>query len=260
MPTITLLDKFYGSNSATIFQDLYSSLVEGLEVQLQFRGKTDRGWIQVDISGNDTPIALNLFEQEIGLAPCFFDELHKFSVVKGRIFSSNKKSDELHVDLGIVSPKPCDAIISETDLWAQLADGKQIPFQELVKLFCLYNNVPVEVKLTENVNPNRSTVKAVLSDKQVSLFHDWVGSRFDRLVILGSHFSKVEQVIQWSRHARDIIKIESLGVLEQVVLCKLGTDAVGLIPKIGRYIKSAVLVPFSPKKIIQKIGNQPFDE
>jgi hypothetical protein len=50
-----------------------------------------------------------------------------------------------------------------------------------------------------------------------------------------------------------------LGVLEQVVLCKLGTDAVGLIPKLGRYLKSAVLVPFSPKKILEAIGRSSFD-
>ena len=54
------------------------------------------------------------------------------------------------------------------------------------------------------------------------------------------------------------IKIESLGVLEQVVLCKLGTDAVGLIPKLGRYLKSSVLVPFSPKKIVAVLGSQSF--
>jgi hypothetical protein len=50
-----------------------------------------------------------------------------------------------------------------------------------------------------------------------------------------------------------------LGVLEQVVLCKLGTDAVGLIPTLGRYFKSAVLVPFSPKKILEVVGSQSFD-
>ena len=185
MPTITLLDKIYGPNSAEIFVKQYSKLVEGLEVQLQFLGKTDRGWIQLEISGNDTPIALSLLEQKVGFAPSSLDELHKFSVVKGMIVSINNETNEIYVDLGIVYPKPCDAVISEKDLRAQLTDGKQIPFPELIKLFCLVKNIPVEVKLTEDVASTCSTVKAVLSDEQISSFGDWVGSRFDRLIILG---------------------------------------------------------------------------
>lgn len=261
MPTITLLDKIYGSNSVESFENHYSSIVEGLEVQLQLKGKTDRGWIQLEVCGNDTPVALSLLEQKVGLAPSSLDELQKFSVLKGRIVSLDKKSKELHVDLGIVFPKPYDATISEKDLQAQLADGKQVPFQEMVELFCLHNNFSVEVKLSENVNQNSSTVKAVLSEGQISLFRGWIGSRFDRLIIIGARFSKVERALKSSRHFRDVIKTETLGALEHAVLCKLGTDAIGLIPKIGRYMKSSVvLVPFSPKNIIKKIGHQAFDD
>jgi len=261
MPTITVLDKIYGPNSVASFEKHYSNLIEGLEVQLQFKGKNDRGWIQLDVSGTDTQVALNLLNQKVGLAPSSLDVLQKFSVLKGRIISLDKKTKELHVDLGFAFPEPCDATISEKNLQAQLTDGKQIPIEEIVELFCLFNNVPVEVRLSENVKKNCSTVKAVLSESQISLIQGWVGARFDRLIILGSRLSKVEQVIKWSKVFRDIIKIETLGTLEHVVLCKLGTDAVGLIPRIGRYMKSSViLVPFSPKKIIKKIGSGAFDD
>ncbi len=260
MPTITLLDKIYGSNSVASLKNSYSSTVEGLEVKLQLKGKTDRGWIQLDVSGNDTPVALSLLEQKIGLAPRSVDELQKFSVIKGRIVSLTQKSKELQVDLGIVSPKPVDATILQKDLQAQLTDGKEVAFQELIKLFCLFNNFPVEVKLMEKVNKNGSTVRAIFSEGQISLFRGWVGSRLDRLIILGTSRSKVKIAVKGSRIFRDIITTESVGALEHVVLCKLGTDAVGLIPKLGRYFKSSVvLVPFSPKKIIKKIGNQAFD-
>ncbi|MEJ2125909.1 MAG: DUF2110 family protein [Candidatus Bathyarchaeota archaeon] len=261
MPPVTLLDKIYGSNSVATLKNYYSNIVEGLEVQLQIIGKTDRDWIQLDVSGNDAPVALNLFEQKIGLAPYSVDELQKFSVVQGRVISLNEKSKELQVDLGIVSPKPCDATISQIDLQAQLTDGKHVTFQELIKLFCLFNNVPVEVKLMQNVDQKASTVKAILSEGQISLFRDWVGSRLDRLIILGTKDSKVKRALKGSRVFRDIITTESLGALEHTVLCKLGTDAVGLIPKVGRYLKSSViLVPFSPKNIIKKIGNETFDD
>ena len=259
MPTVTVLEKRYSSGSPEIFEKLYSSLIRGLEVQLRFYGTTDRGWIQLDVSGKDETAALSLLECEVGLAPASYDAMKKFSVLQGKVVSS-KSEEYLYVDLGLSSPEGYDAVISEKSLRAQLADGKEAPFRSLVELFCLYNNLPLEVKIAGDIEDEGMTVEAGLSEKQLNLFRSWVRSRFDRLIVLGSLFSDVEHAVNLSRHSRDIIKTESLGVLEQVVLCKLGTDAVGLIPKLGRYLKkSAVLVPFSPKKIIETVGSQAFD-
>ncbi len=259
MPTVTVLEKLYGSGSPETFEKLYSNLISGLEVQLRFAGTTDRGWIQLNVSGEDETVALSLIDREIGLAPASLDDIEKFSVMKGKVIFSSKSEEELIVDLRFSSEKPCDAVVSEKRLRAQLADGKEVPFRSLVALFCLYDNVPIEVKTVGDIDGKSETVEALLSETQLSLFRRWVRCRFDRLIVLGSLFSDVERAVKLSRHSRDIIKTESLGVLEQVVLCKLGTDAVGLIPKLGRYLKSAVLVPFSPKKIIEEIGSQAFD-
>ena len=38
-------------------------------------------------------------------------------------------------------------------------------------------------------------------------------------------------------------------MLEHAVVCKLGTNAVGLIPKLGRLMPNAVFGVFSPKEI-----------
>jgi len=256
MPTVTVLEKLYGSGSPETFEKLYSGLVSGLNVQLRFAGTTDRGWIQLEVSGEDETAALSLLDREIGLAPVSLDNLKKFSVMQGKVVFSGKSETELYVDLGVSSPKVSDAVVSGKRLCAQLADGKEFPLQELVELFCLYDNMPLEVKIAEGAAGESNTVEAGLSEVQFSLFSGWVGCRFDRLIILGSLFSDVERAVKLSRHSRDVIRIESLGVLEQVVLCKLGTDAVGLIPKLGRYLKSAVLVPFSPKKILEALGSQ----
>ena len=256
MPTVTVLEKLYGSGSPETFENLYSSLVSGLKVQLSFAGTTDRGWIQLEVSGEDETAALSLLDREIGLAPVSLDKLKRFSVLQGKVVFSGKREKELCVDLGVFSPKVSDAVVSGKRLCAQLADGKDVSLQNLVELFCLYDNVPLEVKIVQGVEEESKTVEAGLSEAQFSLFSGWVGCRFDRLIILGSLFSDVERAVKFSRHSRDVIRIESLGVLEQVVLCKLGTDAVGLIPKLGRYLKSAVLVPFSPKKILEAFGSQ----
>jgi len=255
MPTVTVLEKLYGSGFPPTFEKLYSGLVSGLEVQLRFAGTTDRGWIQLEVSGEDETVALSLLEREFGLAPVSLDNVKRFSVVQGEVVFSGKSETELRVDLGVFSPETCDAVVSGRRLCAQLADGKEIPLQSLVELFCLYDNMPLEVKVAEDAVNGSRTVEAGLSEAQFSLFRGWVGSRFDRLIVLGSLFGDVERAVKLSRHYRDIIKVESLGAFEQVVVCKLGTDAVGLIPKLGRYLKSSVLVPFSPKKILEATGS-----
>ena len=48
---------------------------------------------------------------------------------------------------------------------------------------------------------------------------------------------------------RDIIGTEALGLFEHALTCKLGTDAAGLIPKIGRYMRNSVFIVFSPEKV-----------
>jgi hypothetical protein len=255
MSTVTVLEKLYGSCSPETFEKLCSGLVSGLQVQLSFAGTTNRGWIQLEVSGEDKTAALSLLDREIGLAPVSLDDLKKFSVVQGKVVFPNRSTRELNVDLGVFSPETCEVVLSKKMLCTQLADGKDIPLRELVELFCLYDNMPLEVKIAEDVEEGNNHVEAVLSEGQLSLFSRWVRCRFDRLIIFGDLFSNVECAVKLSRHFRDIIKIESLGVLEQVVICKLGTDAVGLIPKLGRYLKSAVLVPFSPKKILEALGS-----
>ena len=260
MPTVTVLEKLYGSTSPAKFEKLYSRLVDGLDVQLRFAGTTERGWIKLDVSGDDKTVALSLLDREAGLAPASLDELEKFSVLQGKIVFSNKSDTELYVDLGVDFSENCDAVVSRNQLCTQLADGKNLSLQILVELFCLYDNMPIEVKIIEKANKKSKNVKAVLSEQQLCLFRSAVSSRFDRLIVLGALVSDIENTIKLSRHSRDIIKTESLGVLEHVILCKLGTDAVGLIPKLGRYLKPAVLVPFSPKKILDAIGNQAFEK
>jgi hypothetical protein len=76
----------------------------------------------------------------------------------------------------------------------------------------------------------------------------------DRLIVLGAEFRDVERAVKISKHTRDVVRVEQLGLLEHGVVCKLGTDAVGLVPRLGRFLRSATLVPFSPRKIKSLIG------
>jgi hypothetical protein len=258
MPIVTVLEKIYGSASLIEFEERYLGSVKDLTVQLHFVGTTKQGWILLDISGKDQTIVLNLIDCKFGLAPDSFEELKRFSMLRGCVTFSCKSENELCVELP-VGFENLKAVVSEKTLQCQLVDGKKIPLQRIVELFCLVDHLPCEVKLTESIKNKSKNVNAFLSERQISLFQNWIQYRFERLIVLGSLFSDVEKSIKLCRLSRDVIRIESLGVLEQVILCKLGTKSIGLITKLGHYLKSAVLVPFSPPKIITEIGSQPFD-
>ncbi len=254
MPTVTLLEKTYGSFAPKTFEPFFSSLCKGLKVRLRVVSKTDRGWVQIEVSGDDEIAALRFIDEKCGLAPVSLDRLKKFSVIRGRVVFSEKNHKALSVDIGVFYPKACDAVVPLEKLQSQLVDGKKIPLRRIIESFCLHDNMPLEVKIANRVNAQNTSMEAEFSEEQLSQFSQWIGSRVDRLLIFGALFPDVEYAVKASKHSRDIIRIESLSLLEHAVLCKLGTDAVGLIPKLGRLLSDALLFPFSPRKILQLDG------
>jgi len=258
MSKATLLEKIYEPFPPDAFEPFFQSLCEGLEVRLQVVGKTDRGWIQIDVSGEDEDVALRVLDQKVGLAPVSLSNMKRFSLLKGKVVSSEAREAGLKVDVGVFSPKPVDATIPLQTLQAQLADGKSFSLEQLVDLFCFYVNMPLEVKVVSDVGSDSDSVEAALSEEQLSQITGWIHSNLDRLIVLGATTSDVEDAIKRSRHVRDVIKVESLGLLEHAVLCKLGTEARGLMPKFGPMLPHAVLAPFSPRKIREFIRRPSF--
>jgi len=254
MPTVTLLEKTYGHFSAADFEPALKFLCKGLKVQLRVKGETAQGWVQADVNGEDEAVALQLLTNEFGLAPCNMDNVQKFSVLKGKVVDSGKTALGLHVDVGVFTPKVVYANLLLESLQAQLVDGKRLPLQRLTELFCLLDYLPLHVKIVDTtLNAENAYFLAELSERQLAFFNDWLFSSLDRLLIVGAQHSDVKRAVEASRHFRDVVKIESLGWLEHAVVCKLGTDAVGLIPAIGRFMRTATLAPFSPRKIKQVV-------
>ena len=78
---------------------------------------------------------------------------------------------------------------------------------------------------------------------------NWIKTLLDRLIIIGVSTREIKSVVRKARLARDTIDIEKLGLFEHVLVFKLGTDAKGIIPKIGKKMPKATFVVFNPKKI-----------
>jgi hypothetical protein len=157
------------------------------------------------------------------------------------------------VDVGLPDSEFSVSFIPLWRLQAQLGDGKKMPLQHLIELFCLFDFVPVSVRIVSDFSREKRAYEAEFSEAQLSRFSDWLKSNLDRVIVLGASRKDVEWAIEKTRHLRDVFEIETLGPLEHALLCKLGTDAVGLLPKLGPYLAASNLAPFSPRKIKQLI-------
>jgi len=249
----TLLEKAYGSFSSRSFETMLSLLCKDLKAKVRVQGLVDQRWVQIDVTGEDEAAALKLLDCEIGLAPPSAENIGKSSTIGGKVVNSAKSKAELHVDIAVFEPKNYCAVVPLWRLQAQLVDGVKLQLHRLAELFCLCDYMPVEIKIVKELDYEKGFWEAELSEVQLSRFSGWLNSNLDRLIVLGASRSEIEVAVERARHFRDIIKIETLGPFEHAVVCKLGTEAVGLIPRLGPYLRIANIVPFSARRIKQLV-------
>jgi len=252
MPTVTLPTKVYSNFQLKLVDEKLQSMLKGLKVETKICGLSSRGLVQIAVSGEDEKVALNYLREQIGLCATFLQHVEKFSTVKGYVAFLNKK--ELYVDIGIASPNTVEAAIPLTLLQAQLVDGRKMALEKIADLFGFVENLPLSVKIC-SVNKEKRRVEAVLSEKQLALYRSWTKSLLDRLIVLGVSFDEIVLVLKKTGCNRDVINIERLGLFENAVVCKLGTDAVGLVPKIGRKLRNANFSIFNPRENIEFLGD-----
>jgi hypothetical protein len=72
----------------------------------------------------------------------------------------------------------------------------------------------------------------------------------DRLLVIGASLGEVKLAIEQEGLDRDVIDVESFGIFEHALVCKLGTDAAGLIGRIGRHLRKAKFTVFNPKALL----------
>ena len=139
---------------------------------------------------------------------------------------------------------------------AQLADGKKADLKKITEVYGLQENLPLNVKVVDLGGEGDERLQAELSAAQIEKMRLWQQSLLDRLIVLGTTVREIETALERTRLNRDVIDTERLGLLEYALTCKLGTDAAGLIPRIGRYMRNAVFVVFNPRKIFDFVGEQ----
>jgi hypothetical protein len=252
---LTLLIRAYDSCQLGMISELLKSDVGGLRVDLKVQGLGFPGWVQVAVSGEDEKMAINYLTREFDQCPERLESLPKFSSFKGRMMAVGRSDDEVAVDIGVLAP-PVEAKVSLLQLQGQLADGRKVALKKLAELFGFCEGLPLAVKVL-NVNVEEDRVEAMLAEGQIAQYKAWTKSFLDRLIVIGASVHEVRSAMARAYCNRDVAELEPLGLLECAVVCKLGTDAVGLIPKIGRELRRAVLTVYSPKRLLRFFGEDP---
>jgi hypothetical protein len=227
--------------------------LSGLKVETHLLETDSLGRVHVLISGEDENVTVRYLADNIGLCPASLEEISKYSTLKGYVADPSKSKNELWVDIGVSSPSRVEAAVTLDRLQAQLGDGRKIALGKLVELFGFSENLPLHIRIT-NVDFEKRHIEAELSEKQKEQYAGWTRSLLDRLLILGASHGEVNSAIRRAEFNRDIVNVESLGMFEHAVLCKLGTDAAGLIPRMGKHLRRAAFSVFNPRKILALLG------
>jgi hypothetical protein len=216
-----------------------------LAASTKFEGFSRTGWATVQVTGEDSEIVTALISNRLSLAHTELREIEVPQVYDAQITGPHGGGLQFDIGLGAQSV----AILPTTTLQAQLADGKALPLAQLIECYCLYPGEKISIRTTRKSNDE---IEAWLSDRQMDILSRRITSGLDRIEIFDCYNDEAEAAVRMTHLSRDVIAVEQVTLTLQSIVCKLGTDAVGLIPKLGRVLRKQKLKPFLPGKIVDR--------
>jgi hypothetical protein len=224
--------------------NILSKHAEGLRVDWEIA--SPQQWLQVRARGEDAEVFLNLLRERFGEAPVLRSKVERWDVRKGFITGSGRVGFGVYVDIGILEPTRKDALYPLHRMRAQLSDGAPKSSHEILQEQGLADYFPVEVIVTELQGEN---ITVELADRTRDQLLWWNRLLFDRVIAVGIDRDYAERIVQSANLGLDVIKIETLSLLVQCLVCKLDTDAPGVIAKVGNRLRGIGLTAFrSPAK------------
>jgi hypothetical protein len=254
MTTLTLLVKATNLGQAKQIDELLKTQFEDLDIEVQVLTNAANRWVQVSLSGEDEAIATSYINREIGTCPTSLENAKNYPVLNGYISKLDLTKQEVVVDVGIFEPKTVLATIPLTTLNAQLMNGKAVDLKKITEIYALAERSPLSIKPVALLTEEVEGFQAELAAEQVEKLHAWQESLLDRLIVLGASQETLENVLERTRLTRDVIEIETLGMFEHALTCKLGTNAAGLVSIVGRYLRNSVFVVFNAKKSLDLLS------
>jgi len=225
--------------------DLLKDLATGLHIRQRTVGVTERGLIKLEIGGEDEEAFREIINRRFGIATIDFSNLELSDIRRGFIIDSGKVGYGLYVDMGIMTPKPIDGLYPLHSIRAQLLEGQQLPIRQIIKKYHFYDDFPLEVRIAKI---RQGKVEVELSDKQRESINEWSALPFDRVIIYHALPGDLHSAIKSSGIERDLARVENLSLTTHLLTCKIGTQAPGIVAKLGPRLKRSDLFVFRPEK------------
>ncbi|OLB70398.1 hypothetical protein AUI06_06410 [archaeon 13_2_20CM_2_52_21] len=219
--------------------NVLSREAQGLKVDWEIAAPQE--WLQIRARGDDAETFVNLLREKFGEAPVLRSKVERWDVRKGFLTGSGRVGFGVYVDMGILEPARKDALYPLHRMRAQLSDGESHSSREIMQGNGLADYFPVDVIVTELQGEN---VTVELADGTRDQLLWWNKLLFDRVIAVGIDRDYAEKVVQSANLGLDVIKIETLSLLVQCLVCKLDTDAPGVIAKIGNRLRGVGLTAF----------------
>ena len=243
-PAHTSVDDF-----ETQLQKEFSMLESGLSAQAKIAGFSKGGWVQVDVTGEDHEILEELISRQFNLAITNLSQIELFGSYSGLVASRYKNL--LEVDVGVEIPALVRVQIGVGAMRSQLCDGKQLSMEELTDTYSLHPETRIVVRISSIKTASR-LVEGWLADAQIKSLSEEIVAGLQCVRIYHCTRMQVEYAVKRANLERDIVTIDSPTITTQSVVCKLGTDAVGLIPRLGSVLRKSQLEPFIPTRVISR--------
>jgi len=222
-------------------------LSSSLDVSVKVEGVSSNGFVKIGVQGSDSEVFTELIKRELGLAPSNLSEVEVDDNFKAYVTKIDQKRQSIEVEIGPVSAQFKFEIPREA-LMAQLCDGRNTPLDKVARAYCIQEGVPLLVRITF-IDPDRRHIEAWISDDQISRFDQWRRRRFHRIIAIGGFQDELREAMRLSKVERDVIELEELAMTAHCLVCQLGTDAPGVIAKIGRYVSNFRLHAFLPERV-----------
>jgi hypothetical protein len=243
---LTLFVKAFNGGQLKQIDDLLQCQFEDLDVKSVLEANPTNKWVHLSLEGEDEVVAASFARKKIGTVPEKLDAVEVGAELKGYVAKIDESRGQLMVDVGVYQPNVTLAMVPLATLRSQFATSKDSTVKTITEAFGIGEGLPITVKVTEKGD----SLKAEIAPELVEKLKSWQQSLLDRLIILRANKELVDEALERTHLERDVIEVEQLGFFEFSLTCKLGTEARGLIPRVGRYMRNAVFIVFNSKKSI----------
>ncbi|MFB6130268.1 MAG: DUF2110 family protein [Salinigranum sp.] len=192
--------------------------VGDLDVDFEVGVRGDE-FVSVTVDGSDAVVARNVLRERWGEVP---DRLEAGETYAGTLEEWDDEAFVLDVGRGRTV-----RVAS-----AELGLGAGSPRQVRERLG-LVQHVPLRFVYGD---PSSETPPRLADEERDRLF-EWTRGP-GRVNVNSATRGEVRATVNRAGHARDVVTIERLGLLEQSIVCAEGTDPPGLLASIGKYLRS----------------------